>query len=398
MPGNACQVNNGVHVARTIMHLDMDAFYASIEQADNPSYRGKPVIVGGAQRGVVCAASYEARKYGVRSAMPIFRAKSLCPHAVYLPVRMGRYKEVSRRVMEILASISPLVECVSIDEAFVDIGGTHALHGPPRTLALGVKSKILAATGLTCSIGVAPNKFLAKIASDFNKPDGLTIIEQAGVAQFLKSLPVGKVPGVGARTAEELKKLGVVFASDIVKLPLKFWTGKFGKWGARLYEKGLGMDDSPVETGSQPKSISAEETFPRDVRGVTALEPMLLSQAEEVGRDLRKRALRGRTVTLKVKFADFKTVTRSRTLSEPFDSTDLLFDVALQLLKELNPAGEVRLIGVGISNLGAGYRQMRICPEPGPAADGRLDRALDEIRRRYGQDAVRRGRSLDSES
>jgi DNA polymerase IV len=379
------------------MHLDMDAFFAAVEQADNPEYLGKPVIVGGAERGVVCAASYEARKFGVHSAMPIFQAKKLCPRGIYLRVRMSRYKEVSRQVMEILSSISPLVEQLSIDEAFADISGTEGLYGPPRSLAVHVKSAVRRETSLTCSVGIAPNKFLAKIASDMNKPDGLTIVEPADVPAFLRSLPVKKIPGVGKRTAEELRNLGVLCASDILKLPLHFWNKKFGKWGLRLYEKAQGIDNSPVEPYSDPKSISAEETFSRDIDTIADLEKMLMAQAEEVARDLRKSALQGRTVTLKIKFSDFRTVTRSRTLPEPIDSTQLLFDVGRQLLKDLKLSQKVRLIGIGISNFATGFKQMKITPPRETTRHRHVDMALDNIHVRFGKDSIKRGRLFETD-
>jgi DNA polymerase-4 len=383
-------------VKRRIMHLDMDAFYAAVEQSDNPRLRGKPVIVGGAMRGVVCAASYEARRYGVHSAMPVFQAIKLCPEGIFLPVRMDRYKEVSRVVMEILKGISPLVEQVSIDEAFADITGTERLHGPPRELALRVKAAVRESTALSCSIGIAPNKYLAKIASDFQKPDGLTIIAEEQVEEFLQKLPVGKIPGVGKKTAEELKTLGIVFVSDILNFPARFMTRKFGKWGAALYEKAQGIDNSVVEPYSDPKSISAEQTFPKDIDSMADLEKMLLSQAEEVGRELRKLGFKARTVTLKVKFSDFKMRTRSRTLPDPFDTTEVLFNAGRRLLEDLKLSCKVRLIGVGVSNLSSGPRQMTI----GPARDEtgrqeRLDTAIDRIRDRFCSDKVVRGRMLD---
>jgi DNA polymerase-4 len=378
------------------MHLDMDAFYASVEQSDNPELKGKPVIVGGAMRGVVCAASYEARRYGVHSAMPVFRAVKLCPQGVFLPVRMERYKEVSRKVMEILRTVSPLVEQVSIDEAFADITGTERLHGPADDLARRVKALVREATSLTCSIGIAPNRFLAKIASDFNKPDGLTIIEEDHVREFLQKLPVGKVPGVGRKTGEELKALGIVFASDILKFPAAFWCKKFGKWGSALFDRARGIDDSPVVPHCDPKSISAERTLAEDTGSIAELERVLLSQAEEVGRELRKHGFRARTVTLKVKLSDFKLSARSRTLPEPFDTTEVIFSSGQRLLKDLNLRRKVRLIGIGVSNLSCGPRQMTI----GAAADDaakqeRLGRAIDQIRDRFCGDKVLRGRMLD---
>lgn len=378
------------------MHLDMDAFYASVEQSDNPELRGRPVIVGGALRGVVCAASYEARRFGVHSAMPVFQAKKLCPQGIFLPVRMERYKEVSRKVMGILEGISPLVEQISIDEAFADITGTERLHGPAEVLARRVKSSVREATSLTCSIGIAPNKFLAKIASDFKKPDGLTIIEDEQVREFLQKLPVGKIPGVGGKMREELRGLGVVLASDILKYPVEFWKKKFGKWGLALFEKASGVDASPVVPHCDPKSISAERTFAADTDDIMELEKMLLSQAEEVGRELRRLGFRARTVTLKVKFSDFNLSARSHTLPEPFDSTDILFNAGRRLLEDLKLKRKVRLIGIGVSNLYSGPRQLTIKS----ALDEtdrlhRLDDALDRIRDKFQPDKVVRGRMLD---
>jgi DNA polymerase-4 len=378
------------------MHLDMDAFYAAVELSDNPELRGKPVIVGGSMRGVVCAASYEARRYGVHSAMPVFQARKLCPQGIFLPVRMERYKQASRIVMEILRGISPLVEQVSIDEAFVDITGTERLHGPPYVLAHRAKSAIHVATSLTCSIGIAPNKFIAKIASDFKKPDGLTIIEEDRVKEFLARLPVEKIPGVGRKTGEELHKLGVAFVSDILKFPARFWDAKFGKWGAVLYEKAQGIDNSAVEPYSEPKSISAEQTFCEDTDNAAELEKMLLSQAEEVGRELRRHGFKARTVTLKIKLSDFKSITRSRTLPEPFDATDVLFSTGRRLLADLKLARKVRLIGIGVSNFFAGPTQMSIGPSREQTGrQERLDRALDRIRDRFCDAKVVRGRMFD---
>jgi DNA polymerase-4 len=383
-------------VERKILHLDMDAFYASVEQTDNPELRGKPVIVGGSTRGVVCAASYEARRYGVHSAMPVFQARRLCPHGVFLPVRMGRYKEVSRAVMKILRDVSPLVEQVSIDEAFADITGTERLHGPPDALARRIKGNVREAVSLTCSIGIAPNRFLAKIASDFNKPDGLTIIEEEQVVEFLRKLPVGKLPGVGKRTGEDLKTLGIVFTSDILKFPAGFWTKKFGKWGDSLHRKAQGIDNSPIEPHSDPKSISAERTLPEDTDGIAELEKVLLSQSEEVGEELRKLGFTARTVTLKVKFSDFKLTARSRTLPDPFDTTETLFNAGQRLLEDLKLRRKVRLIGIGVTNLCSGARQLTM----GATADDterqeRLDKAIDLIRGRFGGNTVVRGRMLD---
>jgi DNA polymerase-4 len=379
------------------MHLDMDAFFASVEQADNPQLVGKPVIVGGEARGVVCAASYEARRFGVHSAMPIFQAQKLCPHAFFLPVRMSRYKEVSRKVMEILRQISPLVEQVSVDEAFVDITGTQRLHGSALFLAGRIKSLVFETARLTCSIGIAPNKYLAKIGSGYHKPNGLTIIEEEQIGQFLKGLPVGKIPGVGKKTGEQLRKLGIVFAADILNYPRNYWEAKLGKWGACLYAMAAGIDDSAVVPCCAPKSVSAEHTLACDTDNRAELEKVLLSQAEEVGRELRKTKARARTVTLKIKFSDFKSITRSLTLREPCDATDILFATGQKLLADLGAVGKIRLIGIGASNFFSGPCQMRMdTPGQDSGKSARLDRALDELRSRYFEDIIVRGRMIDT--
>ncbi len=385
-------------MSRRILHLDMDAFYASVEQADFPEFKGKPVIVGGGSRGVVAAASYEARKFGIRSAMPMFQALKRCPEAVVRPVRMGRYKDVSRKVMAVLRAVSPLVEQVSIDEAFVDVSGTEGLFGPPEALARSIKGKILDATGLTCSIGIAPSKLVAKIASDFRKPDGLSVVSGGDVAAFMRELPAARLPGVGARSVEVLERLGVRTAGDVLRFSPEFWRKRFGKHGLSLYEKAAGKDDSPVAPVRVPKSFGAEDTFPKDASDREILEKWLWLQSERVGRDLREHGLQGRTVTLKIKFADFRQITRSRSLSEATDATDLIFQTAGRLLAEANPKQPVRLCGVSVSNLERGPRQMRLFQDPSVERLKRLDRALDAIRDRHGPEALRRGRVFDFES
>ncbi len=377
---------------RRIMHVDMDAFYASVEQVDNPDLKERPVIVGGSTRGVVCAASYEARKYGVRSAMPVFKARRLCPEGVFLPVRMDRYKEVSRRVMGILAHVSPLMEIVSVDEATIDITGTHAIHGPEDALARRLKEAILEVTSLTCSIGIAPNKYLAKIASDMNKPDGLTIIQQEEVAAFLHSLPLRKIPGVGEKTIEVFQELGLTMASDVLRFPLSFWTRRLGKSATKLFEKAQGIDPSPVVPYAEPKSCSAEDTFAKDIDDPSELERSLMGQAESVGRQLRRDGLSGRTVTLKLKFSDFGLMTRSCTLPRPTNSTQIIFDTALKLLRGIKLTKPVRLTGVGMANLSRGMTQGVLFPDLEALRQQRIDRALDSIHEKYGKGAIRRGR------
>lgn len=377
---------------KRIMHVDMDAFYASVEQVDNPELKGKPVIVGGATRGVVCAASYEARKHGVHSAMPVFQAKRQCPEGVFLPVRMHHYKEVSRRVMGILADISPLMEIISIDEATIDITGTQAIHGPEDSLARRLKAAIMEATSLTCSIGIAPNKFLAKIASDMNKPDGLTIIHPDEVPAFLQALSLRKIPGIGEKTMEVFKDLGVTTASDVLRFPLSFWSRRLGKHALKLFEKAQGIDPSPVVPYSEPKSCSAEDTFPTDSDDPSELERWLMDQAECVGRELRKHGLSGRTVTLKVKLSDFKLITRSCTLPRPTNSTQTIFSTALKLFRGIRLNKPVRLTGVGMGNFSRGITQAVLFPDREAARQQRIDKALDSIHDKFGEGAIRRGR------
>jgi DNA polymerase-4 len=379
-------------INRRIMHIDMDAFYASVEQVDYPELKGKPVIVGGSQRGVVSAASYEARKYGVRSAMPIFQAKRLCPNGIFLPVRMERYKEVSRGIMEILEAVSPLVERVSIDEAYVDITGVDTLPRHSGDLAFSLKRKIYERTSLTCSIGIAPNKFLAKIASDINKPNGVTIIEAHQVKDFLGALPVARIPGVGAKTSQSLRNLGITKTSDILKLPLAFWTKRFGKFGVGLYEKAQGIDASPVSPISEPKSISAEDTFPKDTDDIEEIKRWMLIQAESVGRDLRRHGYRGKTITVKIKSSSFKLLTKSHTLSEPTDCTQIIFATAVRLLLGMDLKEKARLVGLGVSNLSKGMFQIRLFSDASREMQERVDKVMDEIQRKYGDKALTRGR------
>ncbi len=380
-----------IPMKRTILHIDMDAFYASVEQADHPELKGMPVVVGGGMRGVVSAASYEARKFGIRSAMPIFQARKLCPQAVFLPVRGKRYKEVSDRIMDILCDFSPLVEKISIDEAFLDITGTRTLHGNPENLAFQIKEKIRDETSLTCSIGIAPNKLLAKIASDLEKPDGLTIVKKENIREFMSKLPVEKLPGVGTRSARELRTLGVRTASDILRYDLSFWVKRFGKHGLSLYEKALGKDSSPVQPFRNPKSFGAENTFPRDIQKPEELKKWILVQSEKVGRELRAKGYVARKVTLKIKFSDFKLITRSRSLDDYTNCTMVIFDTAIDLLAHIQLKKSVRLTGVAVSGLLRGYRQMKLIEDRATARQEQLDRAIDHILDKFGKDALKRG-------
>jgi DNA polymerase-4 len=386
---------------RVIAHIDMDAFYASVEVLDNPGLRGRPVIVGGdVRRGVVSAASYEARKFGVHSAMPLFRARRLCPDGVFLPVRMDRYVEVSRAVMTALGEFSPLVEQVSVDEAYVDLTGTEQLLGPPEAAARAIKRRIRETTSLTCSVGVSISKLLAKIASETNKPDGLTIVPPGAAADFLNGLPVGKVPGVGKKSEAELAKLGIERVGDIGKYSPQWLEERFGRFGAWLVEIASGDDGSPVVPYAEPKSISAEDTLAEDSDDRRILKRFLLEQSERVGRRLREEGFRARTVTLKVKLHDFTQLTRSETLAEPTQLGEVVYREAVKLLDAQTLRSKVRLVGVGVSNLepaAAPSAQMPLFRESKPALEKweKVEKAADEIAKRFGDGAVKRGSLLE---
>lgn len=382
---------------RCIMHLDMDAFYASVEQADDPTLKGRPVLVGSTTRGVVSAASYEARRYGVRSAMPMATARRLCPLAVVRPVRMDRYLEVSEQIMAILRDISPLVEQTSIDEAFVDLSGTARLFGPPAELAHDLKQQIRAQTGLTCSIGIAPNKFLAKLASEQNKPDGLFILEEKRVRAFLRPQPIARLPGIGPKTEELLKKFQVYKVEDLFRFPAEFWETHLGKLGALLYERALGIDPSPVEPDSQPKSFGAEDTLPHDTRDWRVLTMWLLAQAERLGRELRLAEWLAGKVTLKLKFADFTQKTKTASLPEPTQATQTIFETARRLLQETPLPLDVRLIGIAVSHLCRTPVQPVLFPDPQQRRRELLDRALDAIREKFGPGAIQRAPLTEGE-
>ncbi len=382
-----------------IAHIDMDAFFASVEQMDHPETRGKPVVVGGrGPRSVVSAASYEARRFGVRSAMPMATALRLCPKLVVMPGRMSRYKEISRQVMAVLARFSPLVEQASVDEAYLDLTGSERLFGTARDIGAAIKAQVREATGLTCSYGAAPAKFLAKIASDLNKPDGLTVIEPGEVAAFMAGLPIGKIPGIGAKSLEYFARMNVRTAGDILRHPESFWLERLGERGRDLCETARGQDRSKVTPFSPPKSSSAEHTFDADVPPWKAgeLKVWLLRQAERVGRDLRGSEAQGRTVTLKVRYADFSLITRSRSLPTPTASTRRIHEVASALLDALDPQKPIRLIGVGVSNLTFAQRQLSLLPDPEARRED-MDRAADAVREKFGSKAIVRAETLTDE-
>jgi DNA polymerase-4 len=381
---------------RTILHLDLDAFYASVEQLDDPSLRGKPVIVGGPSgRGVVCAASYEARRFGVRSAVPTAEARRLCPAGVFLPPRFDRYAELSAEVFGIYRSYTPLVEPLSLDEAFLDATASRALHGDGRAIALSVKARVREKTGLTVSAGVADCKMAAKIASDLGKPDGLVVVPEDTQA-FLAPLPVSRLWGVGKVTEAALRKLGVATVGDLARCPEAILVDRFGANGAAMRALARGDDPRPVVPDEEAKSIGAEDTFERDLCGEEALLPHLLEQSERVARRLRASRRRGRTVTLKLKYSDFTQITRRTTLATATDDGEAIYRAIREDLSRADRARPVRLTGVSVSGFAQGGAQLGLFEEaagaPPTAREAKraaLNAALDSLAERYGEDAVK---------
>jgi DNA polymerase-4 len=348
-------------VKRRILHIDMDAFFAAVEQQRRPELAGRPVIIGGqgdpSRRGVVSTANYEARKYGVHSAMPLKTAYRLCPGAVYLPVDYQAYTDVSLRFKAVLRTVSPVMEDIGIDEAYLDLTGLAESDGE---IAGGIKSGIQEATGLTCSIGIAPNKLLAKIASDLDKPDGLTVIAPADVETRIWPLAIRKLYGVGPKTEEQLKRLGVDTIGKLAALPLAGLRERFGNsYGQYLYEAARGIDDSELITQWEPKSFSRETTFPEDVRNWQQIARTLAGLAREVVADLKGHGLRARTVTTKIRFGDFETVTRALTLPAWTDGEEEIRKAAFACLKRIDLKKRVRLVGVRTSHF-----EQKACDEP----------------------------------
>jgi len=382
-------------VPRTIIHVDMDAFYASVEQRDRAELRGRPVIVGADPRGrgVVAASSYEARRFGVHSAMPIGRAARLCPDGVFLPVDMEKYAGVSRQIMAILAGFTPLLEPLSIDEAFLDVTHTRALFGDGAEQARRIKSQIRTAVGLAASVGVASNKFIAKVASDLEKPDGLVVVAPGGEADFLAPLPVSRLWGAGRVTTADLESMGIRTIGQLAAIPPSHLRSRFGRGGALLSALAHGVDERAVEPFAPPKSMGAEETFELDHRDVERLRATLRGQAERVARELRAEGYAGRTVTLKLRFADFSTITRSHT-SDPTQDGLTVYREARALLDRVVLRQPVRLIGLSVSGLGpAGEGQLALLG-PDAVRRERLARALDRLVERFGEESIRPATTL----
>jgi DNA polymerase-4 len=376
--------------ARAIAHVDMDAFYAAIEQRDRPELRGRPVIVGADPRGrgVVSAASYEARVYGVRSAMPIGKAARLCPDGAFLPVDIEKYRAVSTEIMAILSDFSPVVEPISVDEAFVDLTGTTSMHGAPVTAVRHVKERILAETALTASAGLAANKFVAKVASDLRKPDGLVVVPAGEEAAFLAPLGVERLWGVGKVTASELAALGIRTIAQLQRMPVAALVRRFGDHGARLADLAYGRDDRPVEPYAPPKSMGAETTFEVDRRERGPLELELRTQAERVARELRAEGFAGACVTLKLRYAPWQTITRSHT-AEPTQDGLEIYRRGLALLAREPLDRPVRLIGLSVSHFGPPASGQMQLLDPAALRRERLAHVVDRLAKRFGDDVVK---------
>jgi DNA polymerase IV len=386
---------------RAILHVDMDAFYASIEQLDNPEYKGRPVIVGadpkgGKGRGVVAACSYEARKFGVRSALPISRAWKLCPNGVYVRPRMKRYVEMSAQIMEVFRQYTDLVEPLSIDEAFLDITGSVALFGPPEHIARSIKNDIRERTGLTASVGLAPNKFLAKIASDIKKPDGFMIVEEHAVESFLRDLPISRLWGVGPKTERRLHELGFRTIGELASRDRGSIVRDLGSFGEHLYQLSKGQDDRPVVSNWEPKSISSETTFEEDTDDRELLLHTILELSDHVAQRLRKDGYRARKVTLKLRYSSFSTHTKQQSLDRLIQTGDQIAAVARALFAQFPLKQKIRLIGVAAGDL----RREEDDPQQLQLFDARSDlkekisHTVDEIKEKFGPGAVRRGSQL----
>ncbi len=377
--------------------MDCDAFYASVEKRDNPELRDKPVIVGGGTRGVVSTCCYLARIHGVRSAMPMFQALKLCPQAVVVKPRMSVYAEASRAIRNMLESLTPSIEPLSLDEAFLDLSGTARLHGaPPSILLARLTKRMEDELGLTGSIGLSHNKFLAKIASDLDKPRGFSVIGRAETVAFLKPKSIRIIWGVGTATQAALEAAGIRTISDLYRWDRADLTARFGHMGDRLWHLARGEDHRRVSRDEKPKSISKETTFNEDTADANILDGHLWRLAEQVSDRAKAKDLAGRTVTLKLKRSDFQTVTRRQALPDPTQLADRIYRAAREMFDQAGPRGPFRLIGVGISDLGPGNGADATADllDPGAARRAATERATDGIRAKFGTDAIIKGRAL----
>ena len=381
----------------SILHVDMDAFFVSVELLHRPELRGKPVVVGGRpdQRGVVSAASYEARKFGIHSAMPLRTAARLCPHAVFLDGHHGKYEEWSDRVASILGKFSPIVEMVSIDEAYLDFSGTERLHGPPFAAADKLLRTITQTTSLPCSGGLATTRLVAKVASDQAKPRGLVWVAPGMEARFLAPLPIRKIPGIGEVTERALRALGIETVEQLASLSQEKLEKVFGQWGTALYRKARGGDAYEFLIDAEPKSISHNHTFGEDTDNVQELESLLSHLSQKACKRLREAGLSSRTLTLTIRYAGFETHTRSRTLQDPARLDNDIFAVFLELFREHRDAKrKVRLLGVALSGLSHGAEQLDLLEADRREKLEKLTKATDRLRDKFGFGSVQFGGSL----
>lgn len=379
---------------RWIIHIDMDAFFAAVEQRDDPTLRGKPVIVGGlGRRGVVSTASYEARRFGVHSAMPMATARRLCSQGVFLAGDHHKYGRVAADIRRILGDFSPLVEPLSLDEAFLDVSGMDWLYAAPAAIAGKIKKRLKEELGLVASAGVAPNKFLAKLASDWGKPDGLVVVRVGEEAAFLRDMPIGHLWGVGEQTAKLLKGIGINTIGQLARADDTVLTKAFGQSAGVVRLLALGQDDRPVVPEQEPKSLGNEITFADDLTAPAEIETCLLALSQKVGRRLRQSGYSGRTVTVKIRFASFRTITRSHTLSEATALDETIYVTARAIMKGVELAEGVRLLGITLSNLQIQGGQISLFAG-GDDKKLKVSAAVDRLRDKFGEAAVTRGRLL----
>lgn len=385
------------HLQRTIFHIDLDAFFVTVEQVLDPSLAGKPVIVGGrpGSRGVVASASYEARAFGVHAAMPLMRARVICPEAVFLTGHYSKYREYSDVFMSILSDYSPVIESGGLDEAYLDVTGCENF-GSWQTLAVKIKQRVKQESGLIASVGIAPCKVVAKVASDLSKPDGLIEILSGQERRFLSPLAVSKLPGVGKKTAAVLRSMGIVTIGQLADMPGRLFLDRFGEGMLWLQQHARGIDDSPVEARGEAKSISREITFEKDTSDTRLLTATLRYFAEKLGAELRESEKQARTIGLKLRYADFDTVNRQLSSRLPTDMDDDIFQSGVHLLETAlaRKGRPVRLIGLEVSNLVAGEKQLSLFNAVTKKKE-KVDRAVDLIRNKYGFDAIHTGYAIE---
>ena len=382
---------------RTIMHVDLDAFFVSVEQVLNPDLRGKPVVVGGRPggRGVVAAASYEARAFGLYSSMPLVTASRLCPQAIFIEGNYTRYRDASQKFMAILADFTPSVEPAGLDEAYLDVTGFESIYGSIHQMAVKIRERVREETGLCVSVGIASSKIVAKVASDSSKPDGLIEVPKGEECSFLAPMAVNRLPGVGKRTEQKLKGLGISTIGEMYALPLAALKSHFGASGEALYRFARGQDNRRVEAPGVAKSISRETTFQEDTRDSARLKATLRYLGERVGADLRSRNKQAKCVTLKLRYADFTTITRRHTLKQPVDSDKAIYESGEILMNGVlsQEKQAVRLIGIGVSGLVESGRQLDML-DTRERRQEQVNKAIDRIRDRYGFTAIQTGRTL----